>query len=273
MGSELLAGQSRQHTNTDGQSAGFPPHRSVREQWNNAARGRSEFLLDFRADSERESLRLLASAAVTELARSAGRALDCAVSLVRPGRAPLTAGTTDAAASLAKWDQSHGDGPVSQAMRGRLAIIANDFSRDTRWPAFWLPLRNTGYRSVVSVPLALEQGCSAAVTLLAASTNRFTPAVLAEAVAFSSLAGRSFLMAAEVRAALSTAGHLRAAMEGRTSIDVACGVIMGQNRCSYEDAFNILAKASSHRNVKARVVADAILKDLPGGPPATHFKG
>jgi AmiR/NasT family two-component response regulator len=126
---------------------------------------------------------------------------------------------------------------------------------------------------VVSVPLALEQGCSAAVTLLAANTNRFTPAVLAEAVAFSSLAGRSFLMAAEVRAALSTAGHLRAAMEGRTSIDVACGVIMGQNRCSYEDAFNILAKASSHRNVKARVVADAILKDLPGGPPATHFKG
>jgi len=165
------------------------------------------------------------------------------------------------------------EGPVSQALTGRLAIIANNYSRDPRWPGFWAPFRDAGYRSAVSVPMALEPGCCAALTLLAGDANCFTPAVVADVVAFSHLAGRSFRMATEIRAALTTAGQLRAAMEGRTSIDVACGVIMGQNRCSYEDAFNILARASSHRNVKARVVADIILKDLPGGPPATHFKG
>lgn len=286
MGSKLGTVRSRRQTGSVGQtgsggqagSGGLAgntlPHASIREPRSHAGiQGRSEFLLDFRTDSEQESLRLLASSAVSALAGGAGPALDCALTLARLGLTPLTVGTTDGAAGLARWDQSHGGGPVSQALAGRLAIIPNDSSRDPRWPGFWAPLRDAGYRSVVSVPMALEPGCSAALTLLAEDANRFTPAVLADVVAFSNLAGRSFRMATEIRTALTTAGQLRAAMEGRTSIDVACGVIMGQNRCSYEEAFNILARASSHRNVKARVLADTILKDLPGGPPATHFQG
>jgi AmiR/NasT family two-component response regulator len=101
----------------------------------------------------------------------------------------------------------------------------------------------------------------------------FNPAALSQLTTFSEVAAGSFMMASELRTALATVGQLRNAMQGRTSIDVACGVIMGQNRCSYQDAFQILAKASSHRNVKARVVAETILGDLPGGPPSTHFKG
>ncbi|PTT62135.1 GAF and ANTAR domain-containing protein [Arthrobacter sp. HMWF013] len=274
MSSELRTSYARRLPWADGQSGKAFPRGGIRELWSNAGtHGRSEFLLDFRADSEPESLRLLASAAVSALADDSTSDLDCAVSLARPGQTPLTVGTSDGAAGLARLDQNHGDGPVSQAMRGRLAVIVNDSSRDPRWPRYWGPLRDAGYRSVVSVPLAREPGCAAALTFLAGNTTGFTPTVLADVVAFSNLAGKSFLMATEMRAALATAGHLRAAMEGRTSIDVACGVIMGQNRCSYEDAFNILTRASSHRNVKARVIADTILKDLPGGPPATHFQG
>lgn len=53
---------------------------------------------------------------------------------------------------------------------------------------------------------------------------------------------------------------------------MACGVIMGQNGCSYDEAFEILAKASSHRNIKVRVVAETILANVPDGSPSTHFK-
>jgi hypothetical protein len=190
----------------------------------------------------------------------------------RPGRTPLTAGTSEPAAALARWDLGNGDGPASQAMAGRLAVILNDFSRDPRWPAYWAPLRGAGYRSVVSLPLELEAGCTAALTLTAEETGVFAPAVLADVVMFSKVAASSYVMASGVRTALAAAGHLRTAMEGRTSIDVACGVIMGQNRCSYEEAFGIIATASSHRNVKVRALAESLLEDLPGGAPATHFK-
>jgi GAF domain-containing protein len=234
--------------------------------------GSAGVLLDFRADSEGDSLGLLASAAAAALSDRAGCAVDCAVSLVRPRQTPLTAGTCEPATALARWDQGSGGGPVSQALAGRLAVLLNDFSRDPRWPAYWAPLRDAGYRSVVAVPLQVEPGCTAALTLFTHKTNVFAPAVLADVVMFSKLAARSYAMASAVRAALAAAAHLRTAMEGRTSIDVACGVIMGQNRCSYEEAFGIIAKASSNRNVKVRALAESLLEDLPGGAPPTHFR-
>ncbi|MEO8282826.1 MAG: ANTAR domain-containing protein [Pseudarthrobacter sp.] len=228
--------------------------------------------MDFRADREEDSLGLLAQAAAAALSDRAGCALDCAVSVARPGQTPLTLGTSEAATALARWDLVNGDGPVSQAMTGQLAVILNDFSQDPRRPSYWGPLQDAGYRSAVSVPLQLESGCTAALTLITEKTSVFAPAVLADVVIFSKLAARSYVMVSAVRAALAAATHLRTAMENRTSIDVACGVIMGQNRCSYEEAFGIIAKASSNRNVKVRALAESLLEDLPGGAPATHFK-
>jgi AmiR/NasT family two-component response regulator len=60
-------------------------------------------------------------------------------------------------------------------------------------------------------------------------------------------------------------------MESRTSIDLACGVIMGQNRCSQAEAMAILTKVSSNRNQKLRVVAEDLLATLAGGEVRTHF--
>jgi hypothetical protein len=228
-------------------------------------------LLDFRADNDQDSLHLLALAGATALSDT-GCQLDCAVSVSQPGRAFLTSGTSDSAISFARWDQENGDGPVSRALDGESAVIINSYSKNSRWPAYWQHLAEARYRSLVSVPFPLQSGHIAALTLFADSDDVFTTAAIAQLKAFGSVAASSYMMARDLRAAQATARHLRTAMQGRTSIDVACGVIMGQNRCSYEEAFDILAKASSHRNVKARVVAETILSGLPGGTPSTHFK-
>lgn len=45
---------------------------------------------------------------------------------------------------------------------------------------------------------------------------------------------------------------------------------MAQNRCSYDEAFQIIAKASSYRNLKVRVIAEKILATVPGEAPAGH---
>jgi hypothetical protein len=228
--------------------------------------------LDFRADSDEESLGLLARTAASAVSERTGYAVDCSVSLVPPYRTPLTAGTSASAVTLAERDLGNGGGPVSQAVAGRLAVTLNDFSADPRWPAYRAQLRDAGYRSAVSVPLQLERGYAAALTLTTHKTGVFAPAVLADVVIFSRVAASSFAVASGVRAALAAAADLRTAMEGRTSIDVACGVIMGQNRCSYQEAFGIIAKASSNRNIKVRALAESLLEDLPGGAPATHFR-
>jgi AmiR/NasT family two-component response regulator len=46
---------------------------------------------------------------------------------------------------------------------------------------------------------------------------------------------------------------------------------MGQNRCTQEQAFDILRSASSHRNVKLRDLAAELVATVGQGPAATHF--
>jgi hypothetical protein len=241
-----------------------------RERAHYQARPAFGVLLDLRAPSDETSLQLLAQAATSALSELAGCTLDCAVCLVRP-RSALTSGTSSGATGLAQWDQGSGDGPVSHALAGHLAHLANSNSAAVQWPSCWHALNEAGYRSLLSVPLNLHAGSKSALTLVARQDNAFTPSVVVAASAFSKLAANSYVAAAELRAVQATVHHLQAALQGRTTIDVACGLIMGQNRCSYEAAFHILAQASSHRNVKARVVAETMLRELPGGAPSTHF--
>ncbi|WP_258725238.1 ANTAR domain-containing protein [Cellulomonas sp. NS3] len=60
---------------------------------------------------------------------------------------------------------------------------------------------------------------------------------------------------------------LQAAMESRSVIDQALGVIMAENRCTRPEAFKILRSASQNRNVKLRDVAATIIENLVGTPP------
>ena len=64
------------------------------------------------------------------------------------------------------------------------------------------------------------------------------------------------------------AKDLETAMISRSTIDQALGVIMGQNRTTRDEAFEILRAASQSRNVKLREVAALIIQNLTGHPPA-----
>lgn len=227
-------------------------------------------LLDFRAGSCEESLTLLVRSAPRALAEVAGCALDYAVTLPRQCQASLVQGTSETAVASVHDDEDRGDGPVCQALTGRVAVIANSYVADPRWPAYSRAFRRAGYRSEASVPIPLAPGHFAALTLLSREDNVFSASVIAAASAFSKRAGSSYAMAEEFRTAQALAAQLQSALETRTSIDVACGVIMAQNSCSYDDAFSILAAASSHRNVKLRLVAERIFENMPGGAPGTH---
>ncbi|MCO4254707.1 GAF and ANTAR domain-containing protein [Pseudarthrobacter cellobiosi] len=232
----------------------------------------SGVLLDIRGHSEAASACALAQIAAPAVSDIAGSEVEGTVTIVRPDGTPFTAATTDAAGDLSRWDQLAGRGPTSRALGGRLTIILNDHSLDKRWDGYQAVLRAAGFRSAVALPLPLERGYRAALTVYSAETNMFTPVVASQALAFSEVAARSLVLALQVRAGLAQSADLRAAMASRTAVNIACGVLMGQNRCSYEAAFQILTLASSQRNLTIRDVAEGMLRTLPGGVPPTHFQ-
>ena len=88
---------------------------------------------------------------------------------------------------------------------------------------------------------------------------------------FATDASKFLRVAVRVAHLTDTGEHLRAAMSSRTTIDVAAGIIIGQNRCSHEAASTILKAASSGRNVKLAEVAAAVVTSIGQEPPETYF--
>ncbi|WP_334683616.1 ANTAR domain-containing protein [Arthrobacter sp. CAN_A214] len=78
-------------------------------------------------------------------------------------------------------------------------------------------------------------------------------------------------LAVRIAQLTETSDNLRSAMTSRTTIDLAAGIIMGQNRCSHDAAMTILKAASSARNTKLRDVATQVLASVGQQPPETHF--
>jgi AmiR/NasT family two-component response regulator len=77
-----------------------------------------------------------------------------------------------------------------------------------------------------------------------------------------------------VRFSLHTdsAANLRATLESRTTIDIAVGIVMAQNRCSQDAAVRILTEASSNSNTKLRDIAKSLVESVGGIASRTHYQ-
>ena len=219
-----------------------------------------------------ESLDILVHLAAAALSRLAGVPIECALVLDRVKRARATTGTGARSATLAVLEREVGEGPLTEALTGTGTAAMNHVVSDFRWERYKPHLRDAGFGSALGLRLSLEEGTEAALAFFATSPQAFPLQVISEARGFVELASRGLRLALELESASSRASDLQSALESRTSIDIACGVIMAQNRCSYNDAISIISKASSHRNIKLRKVAEGILANLPGGAPDTHFE-
>ena len=214
----------------------------------------------------------LAEFSAATLSSAAGAEIECGVTLQRRRKTMTVAGSSPRAVMLDRIEQSLGEGPCIDALRTKSVLLLGDVATDPRWPAYQKQLAAHGCRSTLGVPLEIGPDAAAALNFFAPGTGIFTEDIIAEAAGFADLAGRCLRLAVRIGTAQSRAEDLTAAMEHRTSIDLACGVVMAQNRCSQEEAMRILTTVSSNRNQKLRVVAAEILKNVTGGDVRTHFE-
>nr|WP_269449886.1 ANTAR domain-containing protein [Auraticoccus cholistanensis] len=94
------------------------------------------------------------------------------------------------------------------------------------------------------------------------------PAAVERAQQFVDELAATLPVALRIAQQASDVHHLQQALVNRSVIDQALGVLMAQNRCSRDEAFGILRRASQNRNVKLRDVAAAIVERLTGHPVA-----
>ena len=128
-----------------------------------------------------------------------------------------------------------------------------------------------GVLSALGVPFELKGEAAAGLNVYADRPYAYDQATLE--VVQRQVAAVSSTLRLAVRLARHhyTEADLKAAMASRTTIDLAVGIIMGQNRCPQEKAFEILRAASSHRNIKLRDLAADLVATVGKGPASTHF--
>lgn len=210
----------------------------------------------------------LAAAAVSE---AAGDDIECAVTLKLRRRPATVAASSARALELDNLEQALGDGPCIRALREMTPVIIDDVARDSRWRTYCQQLTERNVHSTLGVPLEITADASAALNFFATRPGMFTADVYDKAVGFAAAAHNTLHLSVRINNAQNRADDLEAALESRTAINLACGVIMAQNRCSQEEAMAILTKVSSNRNRKLRDVARELIEQLSGSGIKTHF--
>ncbi|AWH90961.1 GAF and ANTAR domain-containing protein [Dietzia lutea] len=201
----------------------------------------------------------------------AERSVECGLILRREKKNIVVASSSDEAARMDEIQAGFDEGPCLSALGSGSVIHVPDVRTEQRWPDYMAVVREHGLASVLAVPLDVEGFGEAAMNFYTRRSGHFAESDVTDARRYVDVIGKTLRIALRTAQHADTARHRQAAMENRTAIDVAVGIIMAQNRCSQDEAFSILRGASSHRNIKLRRLAEEIVAALGQNAPLTAF--
>jgi hypothetical protein len=225
--------------------------------------------------SEREDLQGLleglAGLAGSGLTQVAGSRVECSVVLQRGKLPRAMAGSNGPVMLLDGVEQLLDGGPCLHALRTGLPVLLADAS-DSRWPGYGRELQAQGFTAVLGIPLDVGPGAAATLNFLATEPGLFSDPIAREATRFADQGSRALVLALGISDAELKSENLAAALEHRTAIDLARGILMPQNRCTAEEAFEVLRKASNNRNQKLHALALEVATRFAQAPGPAHFE-
>lgn len=196
---------------------------------------------------------------------------EVSVMTLRGTQAYTVAVTSGVARVFDTWQYRFDQGPSLQAAESAAIVYVADLHTETRWPRWVQHSIDTGVRSVLSLGLEIDDGVTGALTVYATEPHAFPDSVASPrglagyAKAALKTMHRLDLQADQVR-------HLHASMVHREVIEQAKGIIMGERRCSPDEAFAVLVKMSQNSNRKVRDIAADLAhrtSHMPGPIPVT----
>ncbi|MDT7537086.1 MAG: hypothetical protein QOI82_671 [Actinomycetota bacterium] len=186
-------------------------------------------------------------------------ASEVSITLVSKDKATTVVTTGQLATALDERQYEAEAGPCLDAAQAGSVASIPDMRAETRWPAFSAAAVEAGALSSLSTPIPLQQYANAALNMYGTEPGAFDDDAIELAQSFASYAGVALANMHLYESTRTLAEQLQAAMESRAVIEQAKGVLMGQRRCTAEEAFDILVKLSQQSNRKLREVAQALV--------------
>jgi GAF domain-containing protein len=177
-----------------------------------------------------------------------------------PGKGAYTATYTgDVALALDEIQYQDGSGPCLDAAKSGDSLSLPDMSTERRWPRFAARALEVGIHSSMSMGLPIQENVGGALNIYAVKPDTFDRDAIILAQTFAGYAAVALANAHLYDVTATLAQHMQAAMESRAVIEQAKGIIMGERRCTADEAFRILSKLSQDSNRKVRDVAAALV--------------
>jgi hypothetical protein len=190
---------------------------------------------------------------VAELAKQAlPGAADASVTLVESDRAYTVAFTGKLALDLDETQYQDGYGPCLEVAQSSGTVAVADMAAETRWPAFARQALAAGVRSSLSVALPLQEAVVGALNIYATQPASFDPDAIELARTFAGYAAVAIANARLYQITATLADNMRRAMETRAVIEQAKGIIIAQEHCPPEYAFELLTRLSQTTHRKLR---------------------
>lgn len=209
---------------------------------------------------------------LTELAKLACAVVEppasCGITTRYDGR-PFTIASSDERAERVDQAQyAAGDGPCLQALRtGQVVHVADQVS-DQRWDGYRQAAVSAGVRWVLSSPLGVDGTPMGVLNLYGyAAPHPFEGEQRRKVEIFATRASTALALAVRDSQQRELTGQLEQALQSRSVIDQAIGVLMAQQRCTAETGFDLLRQQSQHSNRKLREVAAEIINRYTSHQP------
>ncbi|WP_139346626.1 GAF and ANTAR domain-containing protein [Sinomonas mesophila] len=197
----------------------------------------------------------------------------CSVTVGRENRRDTVGSSDEAAAAMDERQYASGQGPCSEAVSTQRAVYVPDLRTDRRYPRYTAALADSDLRSVFAAPIPLPASskADAALNCYSSAVDGFPPELQGRVAELAGLVSKTIHLAVKFASEADRSSDLAAALESRTAINLAVGVIMAQSGYSQAQAIEVLKAASNHRNIKLRDVAAAVLARFDEEGPTTSF--
>ena len=185
------------------------------------------------------------------------------ISLVERGLIHTPAASTEKLRELDQLQYELGEGPCREAIRSHATVIVEDLASDGRWPRWGRAMTEVlGIRSSLSFRLFTRPDDTwGALNVYSRTPHSFTDQDVLHGQVIAA-------MSAVVLARSINDEHLAAALETRTVIGQATGMVMERYGLDEQTAFNVLRRLSSQDNRKLRDLAEQVVADR--GLPLPH---
>jgi len=158
------------------------------------------------------------------------------------------AASDEAGRMLEALQEQFGEGPCVDAFLEDGPVIAGDLGADPRWPSVGPLAAGHGVRAVLGVPIDLREGPVGTLNVYAAQPHRWDDSDVAAIQAYTRVIASLLRAAVKAHVSGKAATQLQQALDHRSLIEQAKGVLMERRGLDQQAAFELLrARARSTR--------------------------